>query len=119
MGLQTDGSTELMMVRALNEFDSKLYSNGINWRQKIDSQKGAVLATELKNNSFKVAKWVISAHLAGADVIKVCGYNLSCVVDALTSVHHCVCALVGLCVARQEQRPAQARCARPAAPQGR
>ena len=40
----------------LAEWDSK-YSGGVNWRQKIDTQKGAVLATELKNNSCKLARW--------------------------------------------------------------
>jgi translation initiation factor 3 subunit D len=29
----------------------------VEWRQKIDQQRGAVLATELKNNSFKLAKF--------------------------------------------------------------
>ena len=42
------------------EWDSK-YSGGVNWRQKIDTQKGAVLATELKNNSCKLAKWTAQA----------------------------------------------------------
>jgi len=54
---------------ALNELDSKL-TGGIDWRQKLDSQRGAVLATELKNNSNKLAKWTIQAMLAGADLIK-------------------------------------------------
>ncbi len=35
------------------EWDSK-YSGGVNWRQKIDTQKGAVLATELGINIFDV-----------------------------------------------------------------
>ena len=43
------------------EWDSK-YSGGVNWRQKIDTQKGAVLATELKNNSCKLAKWTAQVH---------------------------------------------------------
>ncbi len=70
------------MVRALNEFDSKSYSNGIDWRSKLDSQKGAVLATELKNNSYKLAKWVASAHLSGVDYIQVwhLSYCVNCVI---------------------------------------
>ena len=42
----------------------------MDWRKKLDSQKGAVLATEIKNNGFKVAKWTISAILAGSAFIK-------------------------------------------------
>lgn len=36
----------------------------------MDNQRGAVLATELKNNSCKLAKWTVSAILAGSDQIK-------------------------------------------------
>lgn len=43
----------------------------ISWRDKIDSQRGAVLATELKNNSFKLAKWTAQSILAGADQMKI------------------------------------------------
>ena len=59
-------------VYALNEVDPKL-TGGIDWRQKLDSMRGAVLATELKNNSNKLAKWTLQAILANADVIKL-GY---------------------------------------------
>ena len=45
-------------------------SNTPEWRQKLDSQRGAVLATELKNNSFKLSKWTVCALLAGSDHIK-------------------------------------------------
>jgi len=62
----------LMRLYALNEVDAKL-ANGIDWRQKLESQRGAVLATELKNNSNKLAKWTLQAMLAGADLIKL-GY---------------------------------------------
>ena len=57
---------------ALNEWDSR-YSGGIDWRRKIDTQRGAVLATELKNNSCKLAKWTAQSVLAGADLMRV-GY---------------------------------------------
>ena len=43
---------------------------GVEWRQKLDSQRGAVLATELKNNSCKLAKWTASAILAGSEYLK-------------------------------------------------
>ena len=61
-----------LRLYAMNELDSKL-TNGVDWRQKLDSQRGAVLATELKNNSNKLAKWTLQAMLAGADLIKL-GY---------------------------------------------
>jgi len=57
---------------ALNEWDSR-YSGGVHWRPKIDSQRGAVLATELKNNSCKFAKWTAQSLLSGAGQMKI-GY---------------------------------------------
>lgn len=45
-------------------------SGGVDWRSRLDSQRGAVLATELKNNSCKLAKWTVAAILAGSDQIK-------------------------------------------------
>lgn len=46
---------------------------GVDWRQKIENQRGAVLATELKNNANKLAKWTAAALVAGVDLIKL-GY---------------------------------------------
>mmetsp|Transcript_12129 Transcript_12129/g.12200 ORF Transcript_12129/g.12200 Transcript_12129/m.12200 type:complete len:585 (+) Transcript_12129:62-1816(+) len=66
------GEEQFMTVHALNEWDSR-YSGGVEWRQKIDQQRGAVLATELKNNSSKFAKWTAQSILAGADLMKL-GY---------------------------------------------
>lgn len=60
---------QLICIRALNEFDSR-YCHGIDWRSKLDTQRGAVLASEIKNNSFKLAKWAVSSVLAGADYLK-------------------------------------------------
>ncbi|KAI6703740.1 hypothetical protein NL676_012876 [Syzygium grande] len=57
-----------LTLNALNEFDSK-YS-GVDWRQKLETQRGAVLATELKNNANKLAKWTAQALLASADYMK-------------------------------------------------
>jgi len=58
-------------IKTLNEFDPK--TSKIDWRQKLDSQIGSVLATELKNNSCKIAKWTCNAILAGSDYLKL-GY---------------------------------------------
>lgn len=60
-----------LTLNALNEFDSK-YS-GVDWRQKLETQRGAVLATELKNNANKLAKWTAQSLLANADMMKL-GY---------------------------------------------
>ncbi|KAL5839537.1 hypothetical protein ACOSQ4_012145 [Xanthoceras sorbifolium] len=59
---------QFLTLNALNEFDSK-YS-GVDWRQKLETQRGAVLATELKNNANKLAKWTAQALLASADLMK-------------------------------------------------
>ncbi|KAK6932577.1 Eukaryotic translation initiation factor 3 subunit D [Dillenia turbinata] len=62
---------QFLTLNALNEFDPK-YS-GVDWRQKLETQRGAVLATELKNNANKLAKWTAQALLASADLMKL-GY---------------------------------------------
>ena len=61
-----------MTAFALNEYNATPNNpQAVNWRDKIDSQRGAVLATELKNNSFKLAKWTAQSLLAGADQMKI------------------------------------------------
>eukprot|EP00928_Gymnodinium_smaydae_P079856 TRINITY_DN6368_c0_g1_i2.p2 TRINITY_DN6368_c0_g1~~TRINITY_DN6368_c0_g1_i2.p2 ORF type:complete len:609 (+),score=191.71 TRINITY_DN6368_c0_g1_i2:205-1827(+) len=62
--------SSLVSVKALNEYDPKL---NYSWRTALESQRGAVLATELKNNAFKLGRWTAQAILAGCDIIKV-GY---------------------------------------------
>merc|ERR1712212_564177 len=64
-----NGENQFINIKSLNEWDSKL-AHGVDWRQKLDSQRGAVVATELKNNSCKLAKWTVSSLLAGSDQIK-------------------------------------------------
>ncbi|CAO1421918.1 unnamed protein product [Diamesa serratosioi] len=63
------GDTQFITIKALNEWDSKV-ANGVDWRQKLDTQRGAVLANELRNNANKLAKWTVQALLAGSDQIK-------------------------------------------------
>uniref|UniRef100_A0A8C1LVD7 Eukaryotic translation initiation factor 3 subunit D n=1 Tax=Cyprinus carpio TaxID=7962 RepID=A0A8C1LVD7_CYPCA len=67
-----NGEVSFINVKTLNEWDSR-YCNGVDWRQKLDSQRGAVLATELKNNSYKLARWTCCAILAGSEYLKL-GY---------------------------------------------
>lgn len=64
-----NAETQYINIKALNEWDPR-HSGGIDWRQKLDSQRGAVLANELKNNSCKLAKWTVQSVLAGSHQIK-------------------------------------------------
>jgi len=67
---QGSGSeVQFVNLKALNEWDSR-HSGGVDWRQKLDTQRGAVLANELKNNACKLAKWTVQSILAGADNLK-------------------------------------------------
>lgn len=52
------GEVQMMTIKAFNEWDSS-QAGGVDWRSKLDAQKGAVLATEIKNNNCKLAKWTI------------------------------------------------------------
>jgi len=74
-GTPYKGEDVSVVVRALSEYDPKATQHAMDWRQKLDSQRGAVLANELRNNSNKLAKWTLCALLAGADQMK-----LGCVV---------------------------------------
>ena len=59
---------QFMTCMALNEFDPKV--TGVDWRRKLDTQRGAVLANELKNNSNKLGRWTAASFLAGADLMQ-------------------------------------------------
>ncbi|KAF9426094.1 hypothetical protein BGZ76_002909 [Entomortierella beljakovae] len=66
------GEDSYVTLKALNEFDSRAQGAGgaMEWRQKLDSQRGAVVATEMKNNSCKLARWVAQTILSGSDHLK-------------------------------------------------
>lgn len=57
-------------IRALNEFFDPNARQSTDWRGKLDTQRGAVLATEVKNNASKLARWTAEAILADTDRIK-------------------------------------------------
>ena len=59
-----------LSIRALNEYYDPMARQVTDWRGKLDTQRGAVLATEVKNNGPKLARWTTEAMLAGADHIK-------------------------------------------------
>jgi len=70
--------SQYMTAFALNEYIPPPSTNGgttakqtPTWRDKIDTQRGSVLANELKNNAFKLAKWTAQSLLAGADQMKI------------------------------------------------
>ncbi|KAF2088120.1 eukaryotic translation initiation factor 3 subunit D [Saccharata proteae CBS 121410] len=67
-----NGEDQFMTIKALNEFDNKAQGSGgaLDWRTKLASQRGAVLATEMKNNSCKLARWTAQSILAKADSMK-------------------------------------------------
>jgi len=69
------GEDQFITVKALNEFDHKAQGSGgaLDWRVKLVGQRGAVVATEMKNNSCKLARWTVQSIMAKADVMKL-GY---------------------------------------------
>ena len=60
----------LVSTKALVEYSQKQGAAQIDWRQRLESQRGAVFATELKNNGNKIAKWTTAALLASVDLIR-------------------------------------------------
>ena len=85
------GEDQLLTVKALNEFDHKAQGSGgaLDWRTKLTSQRGAVVATEMKNNSCKLARWTTQSILARADVMKL-GYAASSICLLFTVTTHAV-----------------------------
>ncbi|KAJ3260762.1 hypothetical protein HK103_007325 [Boothiomyces macroporosus] len=65
-------TTQFIKVIALNEFDSHAVGSGgaPDWTSKLDTQRGAVIASEMKNNSNKLARWTTEAILAGCDYMR-------------------------------------------------
>lgn len=83
-----------LVVRALNEFDHKAQGSGgaLDWRTKLSSQRGAVVATEMKNNSCKLARWTTQALLAKADMMKLGFVSRS---NPRSAASHVVLGVVG------------------------
>ncbi|KAI9244217.1 eukaryotic translation initiation factor 3 subunit D [Helicostylum pulchrum] len=73
--VQVGGTTNYVTVRALNEFDPTAQGAGgaLPWKKSLDSQRGAVVATEMRNNAAKLARWAVQALLADAAQLKL-GY---------------------------------------------
>ncbi|KAJ2788207.1 hypothetical protein GGI15_000012 [Coemansia interrupta] len=64
-----------LFVRALTQHDISVSGAGgaLDWRMRLDAQRGAVMATEMMNNAGKMARWAFQAMVAGADLVKI-GY---------------------------------------------
>ncbi|KAJ2372176.1 hypothetical protein IW150_004247 [Coemansia sp. RSA 2607] len=69
------GDSRVLFVRALTQHDISAPGAGgaLDWRLRLDSQRGAVMATEMMNNAGKLARWAFQAMVAGADLVKI-GY---------------------------------------------
>lgn len=61
---------DIVLIRSLLEFDSSRTGVNLDWRSKLDNQRGAILANEIRNNNSIIARWVFQAYLAQVDNIK-------------------------------------------------
>ncbi|KAJ2759845.1 hypothetical protein IWQ56_005633, partial [Coemansia nantahalensis] len=66
-------ANRLMFIRALTQHDVAATGAGgaLDWRQKLDTQRAAVVGTEMSNNSSKLARWAFQAILAGAHQLRI------------------------------------------------
>ncbi|KAJ1815377.1 hypothetical protein LPJ56_002683 [Coemansia sp. RSA 2599] len=74
-GLTAEKSPRQLFIRALTQHDISATGAGgaLDWRTRLDTQRGAIMATEMINNAGKLARWAFQALLSGADQIKI-GY---------------------------------------------
>lgn len=88
------GEDQYLVIKALNEFDHKAQGAGgaLDWRTKLTSQRGAVVATEMKNNSCKLARWTTQAILAKADQMKLGFVSRS---NPKSALNHVILGVVG------------------------
>ncbi|KAL9111320.1 MAG: hypothetical protein Q9227_004197 [Pyrenula ochraceoflavens] len=88
------GEDQFLTLKALNEFDHKAQGAGgaLDWRSKLTSQRGAAIATEMKNNSCKLARWTTQAILAKADIMKLGFVSRA---NPKSSANHVVLSVLG------------------------
>ncbi|KAH7829507.1 Translation initiation factor 3 subunit D [Monocercomonoides exilis] len=58
--------TPYVSLHCLNELDSRV----TGWTKILETKTGMVLSTEAKNNSFRLSRWLLKAHLAHVNVLK-------------------------------------------------
>ncbi|KAI3379467.1 hypothetical protein SNEBB_001317 [Seison nebaliae] len=68
MKTENKDSLQYINLRALNEH---VRPNVPDWRVRLKQSTAGTLATEIKNNANKFAKWVVSASVAGSDLLKI------------------------------------------------
>ncbi|KAJ1929040.1 hypothetical protein IWQ60_001536 [Tieghemiomyces parasiticus] len=68
----TAANATFTILHALNQSDIRAPGNGgaLDWRKKLDTARGAVVATEIKNNNAKLARWALEGIVAGVPQIK-------------------------------------------------
>ncbi|KAL7065984.1 eukaryotic translation initiation factor 3 subunit 7 family protein [Cryptosporidium serpentis] len=66
----TTDENGLIFARALSEYDMKTIKT---WNTQLETQKGALLATEIRNNACQLTKWATQALLSSCDTLKL-GY---------------------------------------------
>ncbi|OAF72142.1 hypothetical protein A3Q56_00083 [Intoshia linei] len=64
-----ENGDKYMKIFSLTEW-GRLLTNQ-RWKNTLDQQRATVLAEEVKNNNFVVARWAISSILAGVDHMKI------------------------------------------------
>ncbi len=59
-------SDNVVLSKAFLEYES----GSMDWRQKLDGSRGAVLAHEMKNNGAILSRWIYQAILSGSSALK-------------------------------------------------
>jgi translation initiation factor 3 subunit D len=65
-----DGKDEYASVHTFFEWNPKA-STGLDWRSRLAAQRSAVLASQLKDNAFKLGRWVYASLLASNACMRV------------------------------------------------
>ena len=61
--IDCQSNSKKYIVRCLNE-----YNRQVDWRQNLDSKRGSVIATELRNNAMKLSKWTFESILSESHI---------------------------------------------------
>ncbi|KAJ2602523.1 hypothetical protein H4R99_002675 [Coemansia sp. RSA 1722] len=74
-GMTAEKTPRQLFIRALTQHDISATGAGgvLDWRSRLDTQRGAIMATEMINNAGKLSRWAFQALLSGADQMKI-GY---------------------------------------------
>jgi Eukaryotic translation initiation factor 3 subunit 7 (eIF-3) len=68
-GAAPGAAPQYVSIATLNEWDAKAAGTQ-EWRNTVDSRSGSLIASEIKNNSHRLAKATMSALLSGADSLR-------------------------------------------------